>query len=162
VRERQLDHKPCATAGRTFSARAPAVHRDQLAHHGETDAAAARCRLGLSIQSYVRFPHAVSVFVRNAGTLILDCEQGNVFVVDLNANITTLTVNNWPTSGTKGSIELWLKADGTARTVALGSFKSPGGATYTPTSTLNKYDVITLHTFDAGTNVFFLIAAQNL
>lgn len=98
----------------------------------------------------------------SAGTLTLDYSAGNVFDVSLNANITTLTVTNWPASGKKGSVELWLTADGTQRTVALGSFKSPGGATYTPTATNGKKDVVTLHTMDGGTNVYFLIGGQNM
>lgn len=111
------------------------------------------------IKDYAETKTAPSI---SAGTLTLDCELGNVFVVALNANITTLTVTNWPATGKKGSIELWLVADGTQRTVALGSYKSPGGASYVPTATNGKIDVVTLHTYDGGSNVFFLVGAQNM
>lgn len=111
------------------------------------------------IQDYAETLTSPSI---SAGTLTLDCTNGNVFTVALNANISTLTISNWPATGRKGSIELWLTADGTPRTVALGSIKTPGGATYTPTSTNGKVDVLTFHTFDAGSNVFMLIGGQNL
>ena len=57
----------------------------------------------------------------SSGTLTLDLSTGNVFEVDLNANITTLTITNPSPTGYACSFTLVLTADGTARTVSWGS-----------------------------------------
>lgn len=108
------------------------------------------------IKDYSETKNLVTI---SSGTLTLDCETGNVFEVDLTENITTLTISNWPGTGKKGSIELWIKGDGTQRTIALGSIRTPGDVGLTPTSTDDDYTVVTFHTFDGGTTVFMLPAA---
>jgi hypothetical protein len=86
-----------------------------------------------------------------------------VFNVSLNANITTLTIQNIASSGTVSSFVLSLMADGTARTVAWpASFKWPGGTAPTITSTNGKVDVITAFTTDAGTNWYAFTSGQAL
>lgn len=99
----------------------------------------------------------------SAGTLTLDLNTATVFDVTLNANITTLTINNVRTSGTTSSFILDLTADGTARTIAWpASFRWPGGTAPTITSTLNKTDIIFAFTHDAGTTWYAFISGQNL
>jgi hypothetical protein len=99
----------------------------------------------------------------SSGTLTLNLENGNVFEVALNANITTFTISNSPASGTAGSLTLKLTADGTARTITWGaSVKWPGGTAPTLTSTNNKVDVLVFVTMDAGTTYYGFVAGQNL
>ncbi len=99
----------------------------------------------------------------SSGTLTLNLENGNVFEVALNANITTFTISNPPASGTAGSLTLKLTADGTARTITWGaSVKWPGGTAPTLTSTNNKVDVLVFVTMDAGTTYYGFVAGQNL
>lgn len=98
----------------------------------------------------------------SSGTLTLDCSAGNVFNVALNANITTLTFTNVPSSGTAFGLTLLLTADGTARTITWGaSVKWPGGTAPTLTSTNNKVDTFVLFTHDNGSNWFAFTAGQN-
>ena len=88
----------------------------------------------------------------SSGTLTIDCSVGNVFVISLNANITTFTMTNVPASGNAYSCTLIFVADGTARTISWpASFKPPGGTFPTMTSTNTKQDVLVIMTHDGGT-----------
>lgn len=98
----------------------------------------------------------------SSGTLTLNLENGNVFGVSLNANITTLTIQNPSASGTACSFTLAFTADGTARTVAWGaSVKWAGGVAPTLTSTNGKVDIFVFTTWDAGSNWYGFVAGQN-
>lgn len=98
----------------------------------------------------------------SSGTLTLNLENGNVFGVSLNANITTLTISNPSASGTACSFTLALTADGTARTVTWGaSVKWAGGTAPTLTSTNTKVDIFTFVTWDAGTTWYGFVSGQN-
>lgn len=98
----------------------------------------------------------------SAGTLTLNLENGNVFGVSLNANITTLTIQNPSASGTACSFTLALTADGTLRTVTWGaSVKWAGGVAPTLTSTNGKVDIFVFTTWDAGTTWYAFTAGQN-
>ena len=98
----------------------------------------------------------------SAGTLTLDCSSGNVFAVSLNANITTLSFTNVPSSGTAYGLTLALTADGTARTVTWGaSVKWPSGTAPTLTSTNAKVDTFILYTHDGGTTWYAFTGGQN-
>lgn len=98
----------------------------------------------------------------NVGTLTLNLENGNVFGVSLNANITTLTIQNPSASGTACSFTLALTADGTPRTVTWGaSVKWAGGVAPTLTSTNGKVDIFVFVTWDAGTTWYAFVSGQN-
>jgi hypothetical protein len=98
----------------------------------------------------------------SAGTLTLNLENGNVFGVTLNANITTLTIQNPSASGTACSFTLAFTADGTPRTVTWGaSVKWAGGNAPTLTSTNGKVDIFTFATWDAGTTWYAFVSGQN-
>jgi hypothetical protein len=98
----------------------------------------------------------------SSGTLTLDCSVGNVFAVSLNANITTLSFTNVPSTGTAFGITLALTADGTARTVTWGSaVKWAGGNAPTLTSTNAKVDIFVLTTWDGGTTWYAMVGGQN-
>ena len=99
----------------------------------------------------------------STNVLTLDCSTGNVFDVSLNANITTLTFTNAPTTGTAYALTLILTADGTARTVTWGAaVKWASGTAPTLTSTSTKQDIVVLVTRDAGTTWLAVLAGQNL
>lgn len=97
-----------------------------------------------------------------AGALTLDFENGAVFRVALNADV-TITLSNPPATGKAGQIFIIFTADGTLRTITWpGSVVWPGGATApTMTSTNNKRDLIALTTVDAGTTWFGTVIGQN-
>lgn len=97
----------------------------------------------------------------SAGTLTLDCSAGNVFAVSLNANITTLSFTNVPSTGTAYGLTLALTADGTARTVTWGAaVKWPSGTAPTLTSTNAKVDTFILYTHDGGTTWYAFTGGQ--
>ena len=99
----------------------------------------------------------------SAGTLTLDLANGNIFNVSLNANITTITISNVPSSSFAGNFTLILTADGTARTITWpAAIKWPSGTAPTLTSTNAKVDVFAFVTKDAGTTWFGVIGGQNI
>ncbi len=83
-------------------------------------------------------PNAISAIA----TTTIDMSLGNVFTVNLGANITTLTLTNIAT----GTYLIKYVQDATGnRTVAFPSaWKWAGGVTPTITSTANKLDIVTL------------------
>ncbi len=98
-----------------------------------------------------------------SNVLTLDLAAANCFTVSLNANVTTLTINNIAASNKVSSLTLVLTANGTAYSITWpGSFKWPGGTAPTLTSTNNKRDIITAFTTDAGTTWLAFISGQNL
>jgi hypothetical protein len=108
------------------------------------------------------YSETVSSPTISAGTLALNLETSNIFAVALNAAITTLTISNPPASGSGGSFTLILTADGTARAITWGAaVKWPGGTAPTLTSTLNKIDVFTFVTTNAGTSWYGFNSGQN-
>lgn len=99
----------------------------------------------------------------SSGTLTLNLNTSQVFLVSLNANITTLTISNVPAdSNTLVGFTLIFTADNTARTVTWpGSVKWSGGVAPTLTSTNNKKDIFSFFTTDAGTTWYGFIGGQN-
>lgn len=99
----------------------------------------------------------------SAGALTLNCANGNVFAVALNAAITTLTLSNAPATGTAYGMTVAFTADGTARAITWpGSVKWAGGTAPTLTSTNAKVDIFVFVTWDGGTTWYAHIAGQNM
>jgi hypothetical protein len=98
----------------------------------------------------------------SAGTLTLDMSTSGVFSVTLNANITTLTISNVPsTSSTNHTLVLLFTADGTARSVTWpGSVTWGSAGAPTLTSTNTKRDLFVLTSFDNGTSWLAIAAGQ--
>jgi hypothetical protein len=99
----------------------------------------------------------------SSGTLTLNLNTSQTFLVSLNANITTLTISNTPAdSNVLVGFTLILTADGTQRTITWpGSVKWAGGVAPTPTSTNNKKDVYSFITTDNGTTWLGFVGGQN-
>lgn len=99
----------------------------------------------------------------SSGTLTLNLNTSQVFLVNLNANITTLTISNTPSdSNTAVGFTVIFTADGTARTVTWpGSVKWASGAAPTLTSTNGKKDVLSFLTTDAGTTWLGFVGGQS-
>lgn len=90
-----------------------------------------------------------------SGAVTLDYENGNYQYATLTGNVSSLTISNWPASGTGGFMTLELIQDGTgSRTLTLGSaYKTAGAAGVTLTTTASKRDKLYLQTRDAGTTI---------
>jgi len=99
----------------------------------------------------------------SSGTLTLNYENGPDFDVILDANVTTITLSNWPASGNLGRMTVQLTQDATgSRTVAFpAGWNWPGGTAPTITSAANATDAIVVWTRDAGTTVYAATVGQN-
>lgn len=99
----------------------------------------------------------------SSGTLALNLNTAQVFLVSLDANVTTFTVSNTPAdSNTLVGFTLILTADGTARTITWpASIKWAGGTAPTLTSTNLKKDVLSFITTAAGTTWLGFVGGQN-
>jgi hypothetical protein len=99
----------------------------------------------------------------SSGFLTLNLNDGNVFLVNLNANILTITISNPPNSAFVGNFVLVFTADGTARGVAWpNSIKWGEVGAPTLTSTNGKKDIFNFITYDGGTNWYGSVAGQNI
>jgi hypothetical protein len=102
----------------------------------------------------------------STGVVTLDLSTANVFAVSLNANITSFTVTNIPTTGTYAEFAIELTADGTARTVTW-TFQGVGvkwasGTAPSLTSTNGKKDTFVFYGHSGGTEWMAFKAGQNL
>ena len=98
----------------------------------------------------------------SSGTLTLNLENGNVFRVTRNANISTLTISNPAASGNACSFTLIFDANGTSYTITWPTaVKWPGGTAPTITTTNSRSDMFVFYTNNAGTTWYAMTAAQN-
>jgi hypothetical protein len=97
------------------------------------------------------------------GTLTLDLALGNHFQVALNANITTLTLANVPTTGYAAGWTLVLIADGSQRTITWpAAYKWPSGVAPIPTATNGKADLYSFLTFTEGVTIYSFVGGQSM
>jgi hypothetical protein len=105
---------------------------------------------------------AVTVTI-SAGTATFDLSLGNLFLVNLNANITTFTISNAPASGKGGAFRVIFIADGTLRTITWGSgIKFPNNnSTPTMTSTATRIDEVSFERIVGSTIWLAAVVGQN-
>ncbi len=98
----------------------------------------------------------------SSGTLTLNIENGNVFRVSRNANITTVTISNPAGSGNACSFTLIFDANGSSYTTTWpAAVKWPGGTAPTITTTASRSDMFVFYTNNGGTTWYAMTAAQN-
>ena len=98
----------------------------------------------------------------SSGTLTLNIENGNVFRVSRNANISTVTISNPAATGNACSFTLIFDANGTSYTITWpAAVKWPGGTAPTITTTNSRSDMFVFYTNNAGTTWYAMTAAQN-
>lgn len=109
------------------------------------------------------YSEKVSAVSISGGTLTIDLNNANLFTCTLNANITTLTISNTPSSsGVSISFTIIFTADGTARTITWpASIKWPGGTAPTLTSTNGKIDVLSFVSVNQGSSWLGFVGGQN-
>ena len=94
--------------------------------------------------------------------LNIDLSLTNIFLVNLNSNITGVNITNAASSGNAHGFSVIFTADGTQRTITWPtSIKWPGGSSPTMTSTNGKRDVLNFVTTDGGATFLSFIAGQN-
>lgn len=97
----------------------------------------------------------------SSGTLTIDYSAGRVAYVNLNANITSIVITNWPTTGTLGKLSIRFTADGTARTIAWPAATDwDGGTAPTPPSTSGHRMWVHLVSADALTTIDAFLGSQ--
>lgn len=99
----------------------------------------------------------------STGQLTINLNNGNIFNVSLNANITIFTISNIPTSSFTANFTLIFTADGNARGVSWpASIKWPSATPPTLTTTNGKRDIFSFVTLDGGTNWYGFVGGQNI
>lgn len=86
------------------------------------------------------------------GTQDVDYALGNVASLTVDTSANTLTVSNWPASGSHGSLTLYITNGGSQTFNWPAAVDWAGGTA--PTLTAAGVDVITLTTLDAGTTIY--------
>lgn len=98
----------------------------------------------------------------SAGVLTLNIENGNVFRVSRNANISTVTISNPAGTGNACSFTLIFDANGSSYTTTWpAAVKWPNGTAPTITTTASRSDMFVFYTNNAGTTWYAMTAAQN-
>ena len=98
----------------------------------------------------------------SSSTLTIDLSLGQLFLVSLNSNITTLSITNVPSSTNAVGFSIIFTADGTARSVTWPtSVKWPSASPPTLTSTSTKKDVLSFVSTDNGTSWLGFVGGQN-
>jgi hypothetical protein len=96
----------------------------------------------------------------SGGTLTLNLSTAGIFYVNLNANVTTLTISNTQPIAAS-SFTIIFTADGTARSITWpASFLWPSAAALTSTNGIE--DIFSFVTIDGGTTWFSFVGGQNL
>lgn len=96
-----------------------------------------------------------------SGTQTLNLQSGNIFQIKPNGAI-TIAFSNVPSSGTFVGVLIRHEGDGTARTYTWPvTTKWAYNEAPTMTSTNGKFDMVSLFTYDGGTNWFGQILGQN-
>ena len=100
----------------------------------------------------------------SSGSLTLDLNNGNIFIVSKNQDITSITISNSPSSTYVGNFTLILE-----NAVGLGglvswpaSIKWPSGNSPTLSTTLGNRDIFAFMSLDGGTSWLGFIAQQDI
>jgi hypothetical protein len=97
-----------------------------------------------------------------SNSVVLELSAFSYFLVNLNANISSMTFRNPKVAPQITSFALQLSADGTARSVAWpASIRWPGGTAPTITSTANKVDTFAFFSYDSGISYYGFATGTN-
>ena len=97
----------------------------------------------------------------SANTLTINCSAGNLFSVNLNSNITTVSFTNVPSANSAYGLSLHLAINGSYTITWPASVKWPANTAPTLTTTVGKVDTFILNTFDGGTVWYAFTAGQD-
>jgi hypothetical protein len=99
----------------------------------------------------------------SAGSLTIDCHNGNVFSLALSENVTSTTFSNPPATGTAFGFSLFVTQDATARTITWPAAVAwPSGTAPTLSTTSGDVDIFTFTTFNGGTTWYGIVSGQAL
>lgn len=95
-----------------------------------------------------------------SNTLTLDCETQNNFYTTLTEDVSTLTISNWPASGTLGSITLEITQHASAAKTVTFTGVDFGGASAPDLTTVGSITTVVIWTRDGGTTKYGATAHQ--
>lgn len=99
----------------------------------------------------------------SAGALTLDLNVSNIFTVSLTEAITSITINNVPSSGIVTTFTLILTYTSTSVAIAWPlSFDWPNATPPTLTNSNGKKDIFCFVSEDGGTNWYGFVGGQNI
>ena len=113
----------------------------------------------VAMSSYTEQANTVVI---STSSLTINAAAATTFDVTLNSNVTSFAFQNLAAAGKVSTFTIVFTADGTARTITWPSaVKWPSNTAPTLTSTLNKKDIFTFFTEDAGTTILAFASGQN-
>jgi len=113
----------------------------------------------VAMSSYTEQANTVVI---STGTLTINAAAATTFDVSLNDAITSFVFQNFAAAGKVSTFTIVFTADGTARAITWPTaVKWPSNTAPTLTSTLNKKDIFTFFTEDAGTTILAFASGQN-
>lgn len=99
----------------------------------------------------------------SSGVLTLDLNVSNIFTVTLSESITSIVINNTPSSGIVTSFTLILTYTSTSVSITWpASFDWPSAASPTLTNVNGKKDIFSFVSEDGGTNWYGFIGGRNI
>jgi len=109
-----------------------------------------------------RFTEVTETVAISSGSLTLNLNNATTFLVDRNANITSITISNPNSSGTSHSFSIIFTPNGSSYTVSWpASVKWAGGSAPSLTTTSGKKDILHFTTVDGGTNWYGFVGGLN-
>jgi hypothetical protein len=105
------------------------------------------------------YSEATSNVSSSSGTLTLDLENGNIFNVTVNENITTLTVSNPPSTGRAGGFLLILNFTSSYSISWPASFSFPNSSY--PALSTSGVDILSFLTVNAGSTWYGVVVGQS-
>jgi hypothetical protein len=125
--------------------------------------------IGVALQAYsAKLDASILALTKQAATassatLNIDMNSGWDVALTLSANVTTLTVSNWPATGTAGRLTLEIASTGSYNISDWpGTTIWSGGIAPTITSGNGKKDTVILTSNDGGSNFRGYIVSQNM
>jgi hypothetical protein len=129
----------------------------------------------LDIEGHTRFKtysEVVEALSISSGVVTIDLSKAQTFTLDLNANVTQITVINPPTGSTAFTVKIAQDAIGGRTVVGLDTFKNQSGANIPVywgaggvvpgiTTTANRADIYSFKTFDSGLSFYGVVGGQN-
>ena len=105
---------------------------------------------------------AVTALTIASGVVNIDCSLGDYFTLAINANVTSLTFSNLPSSGTGRTLSVTITQDGTgSRTFALpASFKAITGSDTAIQSAASAVTKLSIETVNAGTTWAYVMKGR--
>ena len=132
-------------------------------------------RSKLDIDGHTRFrtySENVGIVTIVSGVVTIDLSIAQTFTLDLNANVTQITITNPPSGSTAFTVKMTQDSTGGRTVVGLDTFKnsvggdiavywSAGGAVPGVTTTANRADIYSFKTFDSGASFYGIVGGQN-